>query len=73
MAFETRVRAAFYNDWRRGPERPMKRIMDPRQKRLMNDTRRMRQLALARGDVRAAHACNVTIAALRRAARVARP
>lgn len=41
--------------------------MDPQQRRLLNETRRMRQRALARGDVRAAHACNVAIAALRRA------
>ncbi|MEX2195692.1 MAG: hypothetical protein WD844_10445 [Thermoleophilaceae bacterium] len=46
--------------------------MDPRQKRLLNETRRTRQRALARKDVRAVHACNVTIAALRRAAATGR-
>ena len=43
--------------------------MDVRQKRLLNDTRRQRQRALARGDVRAVQACNATIAALRRSSR----
>ena len=42
--------------------------MDRHQKRLLNDARRQRQLALARKDVRAVHACNATIAALRREA-----
>lgn len=40
--------------------------MDPQQKRLLNEARRTRQRALARRDVRAVHACNVAIAALRR-------
>lgn len=41
--------------------------MDPRQKRLLNETRRTRERALARRDLRAVHACNMAIAALRRA------
>ena len=42
--------------------------MSPQQKRLLNETRRLRQRALAKRDVRAAHACNVRIAEIRREA-----
>lgn len=40
--------------------------LDAEQKRRLTEAKRERQLALARGDVRAVHACNAVIAALRR-------